>query len=77
MFPFVLLEIFFVVCSLDENNNIKKVYSPVFLYVRNLGKPKQCAIYVCYFIKSVVKWSVNSVRLKFFMGIAFRDFISV
>ena len=39
-------------------------------------------IYVYFFIKSVVKWSENSVRSEFFMGIAFQmgqilwDFIS-
>ena len=29
-------------------------------------------IYVYFFIKSVVKWSENSVRLEFFTGIAFQ-----
>ena len=45
-------------------------------------KPKQCVIYVYFFIKSVVKWFENSVRSEFFIGIAFQmgqilwDFIS-
>ena len=46
------------------------------------SKPQQCVIYVYFFIKSVVKWSANSVEFEFFMGMAFQmgqilwDFIS-
>ena len=43
-----------------------------FFHVRSLWKPQQCVIYVYFFIKFVIKWSENSVRFEFLMGIAFQ-----
>ena len=40
-------------------------YSLFFVCVRNLWKPQQCLINIYFFIKSVVKWSENSVRYEF------------
>ena len=43
-----------------------------FFHLRSFWKSQQCLIYVYFFIKSVVKWSKNSVRFELFIGIAFQ-----
>ena len=48
-----------------------QIQSKNFCFHVSLWKPKQSVIYIYVFIKSVVKWSENSVRFEFFMGIAF------
>ena len=40
-----------------------------FFHIRSLWKTQHCVLYVYFFIKSVVKWSENSVRFEFFMGL--------
>ena len=49
-----------------------KSFSFFFFQVRGMWKPQQCAIFIYFFIKSVVKWSEMSVRFEFFMGIAYQ-----
>ena len=72
-------EVFLNITMEFPQYNLKSFF---FLHVRSLWKPQHCVIYVFFFIKYVVKWSENSVRFEFFMGIAFQmghflwDFIS-
>ena len=63
------------ICKIRQNfkGDLTKFCEIFFFFsCKGLRKPQQCVIYVYFFINSVVKWSENSVRFEFFMGITFK-----